>query len=70
MTPEQFCYWLQGYVEMGGQAPNKEQWDSIRVHLSLVFKKVAPPMLAPIDRAKISPVLTPCIKPDPNGPVC
>lgn len=42
MTPEQFCYWLQGYAEMGSPAPNEEQWQIIKDHLQLAFKKVTP----------------------------
>lgn len=42
MTPEQFAYWLQGFAELNPQAPNAEQWQSIRDHLQLVFKKVTP----------------------------
>jgi hypothetical protein len=45
MTPEQFAYWLQGFVELGkGAAPTPEQWKSIREHLETVFKKVTPPV--------------------------
>ncbi|WP_175980046.1 hypothetical protein [Caballeronia zhejiangensis] len=43
MTPEQFAYWLQGFVELGkGAAPTPEQWKSICEHLETVFKKVTP----------------------------
>jgi hypothetical protein len=43
MTPEQFAYWLHGFVELGkGAAPTAEQWKSIREHLDTVFKKVTP----------------------------
>jgi hypothetical protein len=42
MTPEQFAYWLQGFAELNQQAPNTEQWQAIRDHLSLVFKKETP----------------------------
>jgi hypothetical protein len=45
MTPEQFTYWLQGFVELGkGTAPTAEQWKSIQEHLSTVFQKVTPPV--------------------------
>lgn len=43
MTPENFCYWLQGFSELNGQAPTEDQWKSITEHLGLVFKKVTPP---------------------------
>ncbi len=39
MTPEQFCYWLNGYSEAAGDAPDGEQWKMIRAHLQLVFNK-------------------------------
>lgn len=43
MTPEQFVYWLQGFVELGGETPpTKEQWESIAAHLRLVFNKKTP----------------------------
>lgn len=43
MTPEQFCYWLQGRAELDPNPPTSEQWESIREHLSLVFKKETKP---------------------------
>lgn len=42
MTQEQFAYWLQGFAELNPQAPNAEQWQAIRDHLQLVFKKETP----------------------------
>jgi len=47
MTPEQFCYWLQGYFELHGvegegifiDVPRSKV---IRDHLQTVFKKVTP----------------------------
>lgn len=48
MTPEQFAYWLQGFAELNPQAPNAEQWQAIRDHLNLVFKKETPaPVFGP-----------------------
>jgi hypothetical protein len=54
MTPEQFAYWLQGFVELGNSAaPTPEQWKSIREHLDTVFKKVTPPVqTGPADSVK------------------
>lgn len=46
MTPENFCYWLQGHVELGGEAPSKEQWALIKAHLQLVFNNVTKPSIA------------------------
>ncbi len=43
MTPDQFTYWLQGFVEMNsGKAPTKQQWGMIKDHLQLCFNKVTP----------------------------
>ena len=44
MTSEQFAYWLQGFVELGGERPTEAQWDSIKEHLQTVFNKVTPPV--------------------------
>ena len=38
-NPELFAYWLQGYIELGGERPSESQWEMIKEHLSLVFKK-------------------------------
>jgi hypothetical protein len=46
MTPEQFAYWLQGFAELNPQAPTAEQWQAIRDHLNLVFKKETPVRVA------------------------
>lgn len=44
MTPENFCYWLRGYIELtGGDAtmtPN--QVKIVKDHLDLVMTKVTP----------------------------
>lgn len=42
MTPEQFCYWMQGFAELGGTPPTPEQWKSMTDHLALVFDKKTP----------------------------
>ncbi len=44
MTPEQFCYWLQGFAEItsASNVPTAEQWKIINDHLQTVFKKVTP----------------------------
>ena len=42
MTPEQFTHWLQGYSEISGDQPTKEQWQVIKDHLQTVFHKVTP----------------------------
>ena len=46
MTPENFCYWLQGYFEITDLNDKKElnekQIEIIKNHLQLVLKKVTP----------------------------
>lgn len=43
MTPEQFCYWLQGYYELTSNSEiNSLTHVIIREHLQEVFKKVTP----------------------------
>jgi hypothetical protein len=50
MTPEQFCYWLQGRAELQpDNTPTAEEWKSICEHLQTVFHKVTPPVqIAPM----------------------
>jgi hypothetical protein len=43
MTPENFCYWLQGYMELThAKNLNASQFQIIQDHLNLVFNKVTP----------------------------
>lgn len=43
MTSEQFCYWLQGHIELNGNKPLDEDQMQILVdHLSTVFNKTTP----------------------------
>lgn len=45
MTPEQFCYWLQGFNEIRDKEQvglSEKEWDIVRDHLQEVFKKVTP----------------------------
>ena len=45
MSPESFCYWLQGLLEVGvadGQALQPNQVKAIKEHLATVFVKVTP----------------------------
>src|SRR5690606_2925322 len=64
MTPQEFCYWLQGYSELGGERPTEEQWAQIKEHLKLVFTKVTPEFPAirpdPVDRFPFDPNRVSC----------
>lgn len=46
MTEREFCYWLQGFIELswkdGEINIDKRQAEMIADHLDLVFKKVTP----------------------------
>ena len=43
MTPEQFTYWLQGFLEVtNAKSVTEEQLQVIKDHLVTVFKKVTP----------------------------
>lgn len=43
MTPENFVYWLQGYLELTNDAVfSPEQVQIIKDHLKLVFQKETP----------------------------
>jgi hypothetical protein len=42
MSPENFCYWMQGKAELHPEPPTNEQWQSILDHLNLVLTKVTP----------------------------
>lgn len=45
MNERDFCYWLQGYLELTpGGAMTAEQVDTIRRHLQLVFTKLTTPV--------------------------
>lgn len=43
MTPEQFVYWLQGFLELSeSPALSETQTQIVKDHLNLVFTKVTP----------------------------
>jgi len=43
MTPEQFCYWLQGFFEISDPAQiDAKKTKEIKNHLALVMKKETP----------------------------
>lgn len=43
MTPEQFCYWLQGRAELVAAPLDAAEWEAVKQHLGTVFNKVTPP---------------------------
>ena len=46
MKARDFCFWLQGYFEVGGaQSLTSEQTDVVKRHLSLVFKHEIDPAM-------------------------
>lgn len=54
MTSRDFCYWLQGYIEIGGADKNKgaetlsyQQVECIQKHLAMVFKAEIDPSFKP-----------------------
>lgn len=47
MNAEMFAYWLQGFVELTQTPqPSEAQWQAIKDHLQLVFKKETPNRLS------------------------
>jgi len=51
MTPEQFCYWLQGFNEIRDSEKvglTEKEWDIIKDHLKIVFDKQTPPYVTTI----------------------
>lgn len=57
MTPENFCYWLQGFTELqpGMEQPTPAQWKAITEHLQHVFQKVTPKVEQPVGPAYSTP---------------
>jgi hypothetical protein len=66
MTPEQFAYWFQGFAELSETPPTQEQWDSMRVHVATVFKKVTPSLNIEI-RPQDGKTLKDCLEKFPMG---
>lgn len=61
MTPEQFAYWLKGFVEIQNpETLDKDQLQIIKDHLELVFDKVTP--------VRLPPKATPPTYPSPTLP--
>lgn len=56
MTSRDFCYWLQGYIEIGGGSPLTEfQMNVVKRHLDMVFEHEIDPSHGPAEhQAKLS----------------
>lgn len=53
MTSRDFCYWLQGHLELNpGQVPTKEQMEIIRRHLAMVFSHEIDPSFKDVGNLK------------------
>lgn len=62
MSPQDFCYWLQGLLEVGRPASlDSHQIQQIKDHLDLVFEKKTPDRNPLLDNLKL------CAK---SGPFC
>ena len=75
MTPEQFVYWLQGFMEMADPKElNKVQTVQIKDHLKLVFDKKTPevslPMIQREEPFRITPYTITCDGNEMITPVC
>ena len=70
MTPRDFVYWLQGYIEISGATElNEQAVREIKNHLALVLTKETPTPTAPWP--PVDPYApyrtTPTVDPDPWG---
>lgn len=54
MSPEQFCYWIQGLMECKGENDllTLKETQAIRDHLAIVFTKVTPDRSEPSEGEK------------------
>ena len=56
MKHENFCYWLQGFAELAGEKPTKEQWRMIMDHLDLALDDYLVPAIPPHFKLKTTEV--------------
>ena len=70
MTPEQFCYWMQGFCELNCEPPTKEQWQSIKDHLGIVFDKVTPETPFKVDMEAIAQTIKSSPRPSTPRKFC
>lgn len=58
MNAEDFCWWLQGFIDLDGSEPTDEQWQTIKAHVKVILKKdklssFNPYMLGPVYEPRI-----------------
>jgi hypothetical protein len=71
MTPEQFCYWLQGFFEISGaEKIDARQTKEIKNHLSTVFEKVTPDVSIPFIQPQTYPTPNPWPGTGPWDTIC
>ena len=56
MTSRDFCYWLQGYLEIAGPVSgiSEGQTEIIKRHLSMVFKHEIDPSFPPKEQKALN----------------
>ena len=61
MTPQEFCYWLQGFLEMSNaKALDEKQVECVKEHMALVLSRI---------RLENTTVVTVGKMPPPSGPI-
>lgn len=66
LSPEQFCYWLQGALELGDlKELDPQELKIVKDHLSLVFQKLTPSYGQSISIPNVQ--MTPALNPYPFG---
>jgi len=72
MSPENFVYWLNGFLEIGGPtALNPIQVQIIKDHLDLVLDKKTPIRLVlPASDSELVPLPLPLPRHNHNGNMC
>lgn len=75
MKSRDFCYWLQGYIELTRGSdnpkdplPNAHQWEQIKNHLAMVFKHEIDPSFGNEERQKQLRDLHSGLQQDPTIP--
>jgi hypothetical protein len=70
MTPENFCYWLQGLLEIGNpEELSKNQIEIIQEHLDLTLNKSTPTHIKKLDLDDLKKLYEPKITTLPFRPL-